>query len=73
DHPEDIGIHSRLARLYQETGRKADAIAQLDAVGELYLQAGNRAESIKTIQAIIAMSPDNVAEYQAVLAQLQSG
>lgn len=73
DHPDDIGMLSRLARLYQETGRKADAIAQLDAIGELQLQAGNRAESIKTIQAIIAMSPDNVAEYQAVLAQLQSG
>jgi tetratricopeptide (TPR) repeat protein len=73
DHADDIGIHSRLARLYQETGRKADAIAQLDTIGELQLQSGNRAEAIKTIQAIIAMSPDNVAEYQAVLAQLQSG
>lgn len=73
EHADDIGIHSRLARLYQDTGRKADAIAQLDTIGELHLQAGNRAEAIKTIQSIIAMSPDNVAEYQAVLAQLQSG
>jgi hypothetical protein len=61
-----------MARLYQQAGRKADAIAQLDAIADLFDQTGNRAEAIKTIQAIISLEPDNVAEYRQVLAQLQS-
>jgi tetratricopeptide (TPR) repeat protein len=69
---EDIGLRQRMARLYQQAGRKADAIAQLDAIADLFDQTGNRAEAIKTIQAIISLEPDNVAEYRQVLAQLQS-
>ncbi|MBM4423394.1 MAG: tetratricopeptide repeat protein [Chloroflexi bacterium] len=69
---DEPALRQRLARLYQQAGRKADAIAQLDALADLHHQAGNKADAAKTIQAIIALGPDNVAEYQQLLAQLQS-
>jgi tetratricopeptide (TPR) repeat protein len=71
-HGEDLGLRQRLIRLYQQVGRKEDAIAQLDAIADMFHQAGNVAETIKTIQAIIALEPDNVAEYRELLSQLQS-
>ncbi|HLF03097.1 MAG TPA: tetratricopeptide repeat protein, partial [Anaerolineales bacterium] len=72
EHGEDLGLRQRLIRLYQQVGRKDDAIAQLDAIADMFHQAGNVAETIKTIQAIIALEPDNIAEYRELLSQLQS-
>ena len=72
EHGGDINLRQRLARLYQQAGRKDDTIVQLDAIADLYHQSGNRAETIRTIQAIIALGPDNAAEYQELLQQIQS-
>ena len=71
-HPSELALRSLLARAYQETGHKAEAIAQLDAIGDLQLQAGRRADAVRTIQAIIALGPANVPEYQQLLAELQA-
>ena len=71
--PEEVGVRTRLARIYQEMGRKAEAIAQLDSVGEIQLQSGNRAEAAKTLQSIIALGPDDIAGYKQLLAEIQSG
>ena len=72
NRPDDTALVTRLARLYQEQGRKANAIAQYDRLGELYLNAGENAEAVRTIQTLLALGPDNVADYQQLLAQLQS-
>jgi tetratricopeptide (TPR) repeat protein len=72
EHGGDVNLRQRLARLYQQAGRKDDTIVQLDAIADLYHQSGNRAETIRTIQAIIALGPDNVSEYQQLLQQIQS-
>jgi tetratricopeptide (TPR) repeat protein len=72
DRPDDIGLRSRLVRLYQQTGRKAEAIAQLEAVGDMQIQAGRKAEAAQTIQAILALGPNDPAAYQQLLAELQS-
>ena len=69
---DDVNLRQRLARLYQQAGRKADAIAQFDAIADAYHQAGNSAEAARTIQTIIALKPDNLDEYRQVLEQLQS-
>jgi len=68
--PGEIPMRSRLARLYVEAGMKAQAIEQLDALGELQLQAGHKKEAAMTVRAIISLKPDNLEDYQQLLAQL---
>jgi tetratricopeptide (TPR) repeat protein len=72
DYGNDISLRQRITRLYQQVGRKADAIAQLDAIADSFHQAGNTADAARTIQAIIEMQPDNVEDYMQVLEQLRS-
>jgi tetratricopeptide (TPR) repeat protein len=72
DRPDDIGLRSRLVRLYQQTGRKAEAIAQLEAIGDMQIQAGRKTDAAQTIQAILALGPGDPAAYQQLLAELQS-
>jgi len=59
-----------LAKLYQQLGRKMEAIAQLDALGELQLEAGQNSEARNTIKRIIALQPDNIDEYRRLLVKL---
>ena len=66
----DTGLRSRLAAIYRQLSRKADAIVQLDALGELQLEAGMHREAANTIRQIIALDPDGVEEYRRLLAQL---
>lgn len=72
DYGSDLNLRQRVTRLYQQAGRKAEAIAQLDTIADTLHQAGNTADAARTIQAIIDMEPDNVDEYRLVLEHLQS-
>lgn len=67
----DPVLRSHLARVYRQTNRKQDAIEQLDALGELQLEAGAYKEARSTIKQIIKLKPDNVDEYMRVLEQLE--
>jgi hypothetical protein len=49
-----------------------EAIAELDTIGELQLEAGMTQEAIRTIQAIIRLNPENVQGYRHLLAQLKA-
>lgn len=69
---DDVNLRQRLARLLQQVGRKADAISQYDAIADALYEAGNRAEAAKVIQSIIALQPDNIADYEQLLDQIQS-
>ncbi|NDJ61088.1 MAG: tetratricopeptide repeat protein [Chloroflexi bacterium] len=69
-YPNDMGLRSRLAAIYRQLRRKADSIVQLDALGELQLEAGLHREAASTIRQIIAMEPDHVDDYKRLLAQL---
>jgi tetratricopeptide (TPR) repeat protein len=66
-------LHSRLAEAYRAVGRKADAIAQYDALGEIQLDAGQIREAIRTIQTIIQMGPPDIEGYRELLKNIQSG
>jgi Flp pilus assembly protein TadD len=70
--PDEAGLRTRLARFYQERGRKGDAIAQLDALGELQIRAGQTQKAAETIRAILALRPDSAESYRQLLAQLES-
>ncbi|MBW4436681.1 MAG: tetratricopeptide repeat protein [Pleurocapsa minor GSE-CHR-MK-17-07R] len=69
-YPQDTGLRSRLASIYKQLQRRVDAIKQLDALGELQLQAGNHREAAGTIRQIIALNPDRMDDYRKLLAQL---
>jgi hypothetical protein len=62
----------RLARTYLSMRMKKEAIAELDTIGELQLESGMTQEAIRTIQAIIRLSPENVQGYRHLLAQLKA-
>jgi tetratricopeptide (TPR) repeat protein len=70
-HPQEAGLVMRLARLYQDTGRRAEAITQYDRLGELQLQAGQTAQAAATIRTILALKPDDPAAYDQLLNELQ--
>ena len=71
--PGIIPVRRRLAEQYRRLSRVEDAIAQLDAIAELLLQAGDKDGAIKTIEEILAMKPANASKYQHVLFQIKMG
>jgi len=70
-HPGKQPIHARLAEAYRAAGRKADAIAQYDALGEIQLDAGQKQEAIQTIQTIIDLEPPDLEGYRELLRNLK--
>jgi len=70
--PDEPALHIRLARLYLNLDRREEAIAELDTVGELQLNAGMTQEAIQTVQAIIHLGPANVEGYRQLLRQLRN-
>lgn len=72
DHPGKQVLHARLAETYRAAGRKADAITQLDALGELQLDAGQTNEAKHTIQTILDLDPSDVEGYRQLLSNLES-
>jgi hypothetical protein len=62
----------RLGRAFVGAGLTAQAVEQLDTLGDLQLQAGLTKEAAATIKGIIGLNPPNVAQYRQILAQLGS-
>ena len=71
ENPKQPAMHRRLGEFYRQVGRTDDAIEQLDAAINLFLQSGNRAAAAETVMAILALNPANPADYQQMLAKLQ--
>jgi len=69
--PTDMLLRARLARAYIENRHIAEGIQQLDALGDLQINAGMKREAITTLRAIVALNPPSVAEYRQLLAQLE--
>jgi tetratricopeptide (TPR) repeat protein len=69
---DDLNLRQRLARLYQQVGRKAEAIQQYDAMADALYTSGNKAEAAKVVESIIALQPENLSDYQELLSQIQS-
>ncbi|MCS7010954.1 MAG: tetratricopeptide repeat protein [Anaerolineales bacterium] len=71
ENPKHPVLLRALAEEYRLADRVQDAVNQLDTLGELLLQAGDRAGAIQAVEAIIAIRPPNVAEYITLLKQLE--
>ena len=69
-NPNDTALRQRLASIYRRRGRKREAIEQLDALGELQLDAGLTQDACQTIKQIVALGPENIGDYQKLLSQL---
>jgi tetratricopeptide (TPR) repeat protein len=70
-HPENSALIARLARVYQDQGRRADAITRYDQLGDLQIQNGQNQQAIETLRTILALGPDDPQPYQQLLDQLQ--
>lgn len=68
--PAEEPLRFRLAQAYLSQGKKKEAVAELDTLGELQLQAGRAQQAIETIQSIIKLNPPNVDSYQQLLRQI---
>jgi tetratricopeptide (TPR) repeat protein len=73
EYPDRIPVRRRLADLYKKLGRIEDSIDQLDALGDLLLESGDRAATIQTVEMILALNPPNKDDYEEVLRQLRNG
>jgi tetratricopeptide (TPR) repeat protein len=63
DQPESIPLRARIAQLYLNLGDRDKAFTHLDMLGDLQLEAGHKDAALKTIEAIIALSPPNREDY----------
>jgi tetratricopeptide (TPR) repeat protein len=71
ENPGQAILQRYLAEEYARAGWAREAIAQLDALGENLLQAGDRAGAIQTVEAIMAMNPSNLEDYRKLLQKLR--
>lgn len=67
---QDTALRARLASIYRRVGQNQKAIEQLDALGELQLDAGLTRDAAKTIRQIIGLKPDRIEDYKRLLSQL---
>jgi tetratricopeptide (TPR) repeat protein len=68
--PQQMPLRARLARAYVDAGKSEEAIRELDALGELQLDAGLRKQAAATVRLIISLHPENIDAYRRLLAQL---
>lgn len=71
--PTEIPLRQRLAEVYRQQGRTQEAITQMDALGELQLDAGRLDDATATIRKIVSMNPPDIQGYQQLLEELESG
>ncbi len=69
-HPQESGLVARLARLYQDTGRRAEALAEYDKLGEMQLQAGLTTQAAETVRTILSLGPEDAQPYEQLLQEL---
>jgi tetratricopeptide (TPR) repeat protein len=73
EYPGRVPVHERLAEAYRAVGRKADAIAQYGALGDILLDAGKAKDAAEAYKIIIELEPPDVEVYRELLNNLDSG
>ncbi len=72
ERPQEVLLRSYLAEEYRQAEKITEAVEQLDALGEMLLNKGDRDGAVQAIEAIVAMSPPNVKDYMTLLAKIRS-
>jgi tetratricopeptide (TPR) repeat protein len=71
ENPKQGILRRELAEEYRQANRIPDALAQLDALGELLLASGDREGAIRTVETIVSMNPPNLEAYQTLLTKIK--
>jgi tetratricopeptide (TPR) repeat protein len=66
----DTDVQSRLVRAYQRLSLHEDAVAALNALGELQLDNGRFAEAADTVRQLMALEPEKAGDYQVLIEQI---
>lgn len=66
-YPQEMSIHAHLAKEYVKRNMRPEAIAALNVLGELQLDAGLYHEAAETIRQLAGLEPDKAEEYQRAL------
>lgn len=72
DYPTQGILRRALAEEYRHAERIPEAVAQLNELGELLLDAGDREGAIQSIESIMAMNPPDKKAYETQLAKIKS-
>jgi tetratricopeptide (TPR) repeat protein len=72
EYPKQGILRQVLSEEYRHSERVPDALNQLDILGSLLLNAGDRDGAIHNIEVIMAMNPPNRENYKALLAKIKS-
>jgi len=73
ERPDDPVLRRALAQQYQQAGRTAEAVTQLDSLAESLLNNNKKEEAMVVINQILLIGPPNAEQYRQLLMQLQSG
>jgi tetratricopeptide (TPR) repeat protein len=71
EYPDRTYLRRKKAQLYQQQGQVEEAIRELDAIGEVLLNAGDNEGAIQAIEAILELDPPNKSDYEELISQLQ--
>jgi tetratricopeptide (TPR) repeat protein len=72
EYPQQAVLRRQLAEEYRQAGKITEAIAQLDTLGEICLDVGDKQAAIQAIETILSMNPTNLDQYRSVLAKLKA-
>jgi tetratricopeptide (TPR) repeat protein len=72
EHTDQVMIRRLLAEELYKSGQTAEAIVQLDAVGDKLMEVGDKAGVAEVVNHILTMNPPNADEYRTLLAQLKN-
>jgi tetratricopeptide (TPR) repeat protein len=72
EYPQQAILRRQLAEELRQVGKIQDAITQLDALGEIYLDLGDTPAAIQVIESIIALAPPNTDQYRLMLNGLRA-
>lgn len=71
EYPQNVSIRRRLADYYKSSGKNELAVSQLDAIGEILLEKGDKPGAAQTIETILALQPARRADYTQLLEQIR--
>lgn len=71
ENPREMDVRKNLAAFYQGQGQKQKAVAELDALGDMLLDAGDTRRAVQVVEDIISLNPPNLEDYQKLLSQLK--
>lgn len=72
ENKDQVLLRRVLADQYKQAGQITEAISQLDAIGEFFVEEGKNREAAEVIQQILSMDPPNSDGYRQLLQQIKS-